>query len=406
MLTGVRYLSHPPGCGLGEAAQDYIDGLRAAGIPVSWVPLEYGTGTWGPGQPLAPLPGYDGHHPYDGTTIVHSTPPLWHEAWSKPGRYIAYATYEADRLPARWVTILNRYDAVLVPSRHSRQVFRASGVTVPVTVVPHIARPQPAAPSTALIQVPPTAFVFYFIGTWTARKAVPDTVRAFLGAFTARDGVALVLKTTAEDRVAIERARRGLDPQPGRHAGQAWFSLARLLAGHAGPPLIRLIAGDVPAPLIGQLHTRGDCFVSLSRGEGWGLGAFEAGAAGHPVVLPGWGGHLDYLPAGYPYQVRYELAPTADDEPDDWFARADGQHWARADVPHASALLREIYQRRGTSQAWGHRLQRHILSSFTSGQVIPRLVQALTQPGMHTVGPALTEGAAASPLLGSPGPLG
>jgi hypothetical protein len=382
VLSRVRYLSHPPGCGLGTAAQDYISGLRAAGVRVTRVLLGYGTGTWGPGQPLAPVPGHgNGSYGIGGTTIVHSAPPLWNEAWDgpgRPGRYIAYATYEADRLPPHWVTTLNRYDAVLVPSRHSRRIFRASGVTVPVTVIPHIARPRPAAPGTALIQVPPSAFVFYLIATWTSRKAVPDTVRAFLAAFTARDDVALVLKTTAEDRVAIERARRGLDPQPGRHTGQAWFSLARLLAGHASPPPIRLIAGDVPAPLIGQLHTRGDCFVSLARGEGWGLGAFEAGAAGHPVVLPGWGGHLDYLPAGYPYQVRYDLVPTADDEPDDWFVPADGQRWARADVPHASALLREIYQQRDASQDWGHQLQRHILASFTSDQVIPRLLQALT----------------------------
>ena len=276
------------------------------------------------------------------------------------------------------MTILNRYDAVLVPSQHSRQLFLDSGVTVPVTVIPHIARPPAPAPGTALIQVPPTAFVFYLIGTWTARKAVPDTVRAFLGAFTGRDDVALVLKTTTEDRVAVERARRGLDPHPGPHTGQAWFSLARLLAGHADPPPIRLIAGDVPAPLIGELHTRGDCFVSLARGEGWGLGAFEAGAAGHPVVLPGWGGHLDYLPPGYPYQVRYDLVPTGDDEPDDWFVRADGQRWARADVAHASALLREIYQQREASQAWGQQLQRHILSSFSSDRVIPLLLQAIS----------------------------
>jgi hypothetical protein len=380
MLTGVRYLSHPPGCGLGAAAGDYITGLRAAGVPVSWVPLDYGTGTWGPGHPLAPLPGHDtGSH--SGITIVHCTPPLWNEAWDQPGRtgrYVAYATYEADRLPGHWVTTLNRYDAVLVPSQHGRQVFRTSGVTVPVTVIPHIARAQPPAPSTALIKVPPTAFVFYFIGTWTARKAVPDTVRAFLGAFSGRDDVALVLKTTAADRVAIERARRGLDPQPGRHTGRAWFSLARLLAGRADPPLIRLIAGDVPAPLIGQLHTRGDCFVSLARGEGWGLGAFEAGAAGHPVVLPGWGGHLDYLPPGYPYQVRYGLVPTGDDEPDDWFVRADDQRWAQADVPHASALLRQICQERGTSRAWGDQLQRHILAAFSADQVIPCLLQAIS----------------------------
>jgi hypothetical protein len=72
--------------------------------------------------------------------------------------------------------------------------------------------------------------------------------------------------------------------------------------------------------------------------------------------------------------------PTGDDEPDDWFVRADDQRWARADVPQASALLREIYQERGTGQAWGGQLQRHILATFSSDQVIPCLRQAISPP--------------------------
>lgn len=47
---------------------------------------------------------------------------------------------------------------------------------------------------------------------------------------------------------------------------------------------------------MGPLHLAGDAFISLTRGEGFGVGAFEAAAAGKPVIMTGWGGRLDFLP--------------------------------------------------------------------------------------------------------------
>ncbi|MFZ0044974.1 MAG: hypothetical protein WAL16_04010 [Streptosporangiaceae bacterium] len=397
-MRGIRYFSHLPGTGQGDSAQEYLSALRAAGVPVAWTPLAYGTGTWGDHYPLAPVPGPPAdewrHRDIAGdavdcdTAIVHSTP-LWPPAWAlDPGiRRLACTTFEADRLPARWLAILSRYDGVLVPSRHSQRVCRDSGLSVPVTVVPHIAAPaspnpagpnpasrSPASPNpastvgTADFGLPAHTMVFYLIATWTMRKAVPDAVRAFLNAFTAADAVALVLKTSEQDRVTLRSAGAG------PHAGMSWFSLARLLAGYPAPPPIRLMTGDVSPEVIAQLHARGDCFVSLSRGEGWNLGAFDAGAAGNPVVVTGWGGHLDYLPDGYPYCVRYDLVPTTADAPDDWFEAEPGQRWARADIGHASSLLREIYSRRQDARRWGQLLQRHILANFTAERITPLLL--------------------------------
>lgn len=52
---GVHYVSHPPGDGLGEAAQGHIDLLRNAGVPVSWTPLVWGANGLEPftGEPPA-----------------------------------------------------------------------------------------------------------------------------------------------------------------------------------------------------------------------------------------------------------------------------------------------------------------------------------------------------------------
>jgi glycosyltransferase involved in cell wall biosynthesis len=231
-----------------------------------------------------------------------------------------------------------------------------------------------------LAGLPDTTFVFYLIATWTCRKAVPDAVRAFLDAFTVADDVALVIKTTAEDHVASRRIREGREPDPGPYGGRSWWSLARLVAHYPQPPPIRLVTRDLAPAEIDALHARGNCFVSLARGEGWGLGAFEAGACGNPVVVPGWGGQLDYLPAGYPYCADYRLVPTAAEELDDWWELLPDQRWARADVAHASSLLRRIFDHREEAARWAGRLQQQILVNFGADQVMPRLLAALAVP--------------------------
>ena len=195
---------------------------------------------------------------------------------------------------------------------------------------------------TAAVPSPrPGDYVFYVIGTWTSRKAIASLITAYLAAFTKHDAVTLVIHTGPEDRIAGRAF--GLSGEGSRPAeASTWFALARLLAGRADPPRI-VLSTRRPSPAgVRELHAGGNCFVTLSRGEGWGLGAFDAGAAGNPAILTGWGGSQDYLPAGYPYQVDYELIPTAEDPPDEWWEPPPGDRWAKANLEHAAGLMRQV----------------------------------------------------------------
>ena len=228
MTDGIRWMSLGPGTGYGNAGEAYRTGLRAAGIPVSWTPLGWPSSAWH--ADFGPLGARVGEHD---TVVVQSTP-LWHErlAAESSGRLLAaYTTWETDRLPAESVTILNRYDRVLVPSRFNAEVFKSSGVTVPVWVVPHIA---PEARTGAGAPAPGGArFMFYLIASWSSRKAILDAVAAFLMAFGAQDDVVLVIHTAPEDLVA--RARGCGDRQAATS-----LSLAKALAGRRNVPEIVL----------------------------------------------------------------------------------------------------------------------------------------------------------------------
>jgi glycosyltransferase involved in cell wall biosynthesis len=144
------------------------------------------------------------------------------------------------------------------------------------------------------------------------------------------------------------------------------WALARLIAGRSDPPAVRLLVGTLRDDEIAALHASGDCFVSLCRSEGWGIGAFDAAAFGKPVVTTGWSGHLDFL-GGSPYLVDYELIAVNDPlgEP----SYTPDQRWAEPDLAQASALLAEIAADPGDAREWAAGRAREINDRFSPERV-------------------------------------
>jgi hypothetical protein len=59
-----------------------------------------------------------------------------------------------------------------------------------------------------------------------------------------------------------------------------------------------------------QLHRGHDVFISATRGEAWGLGAFEAALTDNLVIMPEYGGPIDFLSYARWLRVSYELTPV------------------------------------------------------------------------------------------------
>jgi glycosyltransferase involved in cell wall biosynthesis len=392
VTSGIRWLAYGPGSGYGDASVAHLTGLREAGVPVTWTPLGWPSTRW-PGALFGPVEATDpslevsvqgdiANLEIEHDTVVVSSTPFWHDELGREaaGRHlVAHSTWETDLLPGSFVGILNRYDAVLVPSRHDEAVFAASGVTRPVRVVPHSVRRE-SAPRP---RPDDDRFVFYVVATWTTRKAILDTVLAFAEAFSDADPVSLVLHTTAEDLIARRRIEAGELPA-GPRAGATWFTLANALAGRERLPDIRLSTRKLSAAGVEALHDRCHCLVSLSRGEGWGLAAFDALAAGNPVVVVRWGGHCDFVPADYPYCAAYELVDTATDPPDVWTRAEPVGRWARVDRGHAASLLREVFEHRDEARGWGEELSRRVRREFSRRRVTATLLDSLPGAGTPT----------------------
>ena len=81
-----------------------------------------------------------------------------------------------------------------------------------------------------------------------------------------------------------------------------------------------------------------DAYVSLHKGEGFGLGMAEAMLFGKPVVATGWSANMEFTKEGVALPVPYKLVPVKADE---YFSAM--KEWAEADVDAAAAALKKLY---------------------------------------------------------------
>src|SRR5579864_1736088 len=201
MTIGVKYIAYGNSSGYGLAALAYVRALHNAGVPVWWQPWFLGPHPemWRPEHGLSRLPlaraaGGDAaladlpsliaatSRPIDyDIVLVHTVPEHWPRFIESGKRNVGYTVWETDALPSHWPGLLNAMQAVTCPSRMSAEVFIRGGVTRPVRVVPHIRRyawsestRDDAIALRLRMRIPDDHYVFYSIGAWDPRKALPD----------------------------------------------------------------------------------------------------------------------------------------------------------------------------------------------------------------------------------------
>lgn len=381
MIKGVKYISMAETTGYGLSAVAYIRALLEAGVPVTWHPWIMSEGRYQPAadleQAVATLAAladtgdlrsaFRASIEYD-TVIVHMTPEHW-PAMIEPGkRMVGYSVWETDRLPRHWPRLLAGYDLILTPSAFSRDAF-APHTASPVAVIPHLPRadwPDADAGALALFRrrfgVGEDDFLFYTVNTWILRKAMWLTLQAFLLAFSADERAVLLVKTNPH----------------GEAEGKGWGPSRRLfdriMANYPDPSRVVFVPDELDNDDIGRLHLAGDAYVSLTRSEGFGMGAFDAAAAGTPVIITGWSGQLDFLPPEHAclvdYQLRQVKAHLGDHAPQE-------QYWAHAELDHAIEWMRRLYENPDEARQRGAGLKAHVEENFDAAFITRRLLGAL-----------------------------
>jgi glycosyltransferase involved in cell wall biosynthesis len=285
---------------------------------------------------------------------------------------VGMTVWETTHIPPHWRELLESMDSLMVPSEFTRRILMNDGVTRPVAVIPHISPPRQPPRAVEEMEafcqrekIEADRYVFYTINTWTARKAVWNTLRAYLQAFTSRDPVLLVVKTNLF----------GPRDYSARCETDTEIMVSEIVAEFPHSAPVRCIRRNLTAGEMQCLHQRGDCYFSLTHSEGWGLGAFEAAARGKPVIITGWGGQLEYLPPDAAFLLDHRLIAV-----EDWLGRGSyqsSQQWARPDMDHAIAWLRWVHAHPREAREKAAPLIDYVRQRFNPSVVTDKILQAM-----------------------------
>ncbi len=239
------------------------------------------------------------------------------------GRYnIGCWAWELAEFPDAWLPAFDYLDEIWAPSAFCQQAFAAKS-PVPVVRMPLCVECPDLAPDRLRFGLHHDEIAFLSmcdVLSVPERKNPLGVAEAFRRAFPGGERVRLLLKIG------------NLEYQPDLKA--------RLAALMRDEPRITLLDGYLARPMLWTLMASVDCFVSLHRAEGFGLGMAEAMACGKAVIATGWSGNVDFTRADNALLVDYQVTELKQDAGP--YRR--GQHWAEPDLDDAARHMRDVAQ--------------------------------------------------------------
>lgn len=338
--------------GLSEVTRQTVAAMQAASIKVAYTELIYG--------PLSrtnpTLAGLLSGAPFDFSLVDVHFSQFYDRLMEAPqeilnSRYvIAYWAWELPKFPPFARANFKLIDEVWVYSHYVQDSLSQSS-PVPVVRMPPAIR---VSPSPALQRsefgLPDDRFIFMFSfspASMAARKNPFGLLSAFERAFgRTRSGPLLVVKTHHLSSI--------LDPT----------GLGRDLEAAVQAVNGVLIHDNLSRQKMTDLLASCDCYVSLHRAEGFGLGMAEAMALGKPVIATGYSGNMDFMTPSNSWPVRYSLREiVADDhryQPEFASSFEVGQLWAEPDIAHAAELMQHVFEHPDDAQHIGGAAADHI----------------------------------------------
>lgn len=344
--------------GLGAAARAIAMALEAASVPFDAINFERGNPSLHRDTTLRHKEVDRAGH--DVTILVanpdnaaNATALLQEKALSN--RYtIGYWFWELPEIPDEWLPAFSLVDEIWAASRFVQDAISLK------SPVPVIKVPVPVCLSAShkfsrdSFNLPEQGFLFLSmsdIHSSLYRKNPLGAIRAFKMAFSKDDsnvGLILKINNPNHQQEEIEALRREIGGYQNIHVMDRFMSREE----------------------INSLLTITDCFVSLHRSEGFGLGPAEAMSLGKPVIVTNYSGNTDYMTPHNSIGIDYQLIEVGKGE---YSFYEYGQQWAEPDIEQASYWMKKLTQEPELARRIGGLAQETIKSEF-SPEVVGRLI--------------------------------
>jgi len=325
--------------------------------------------------------------------VIKTKPDVWIQV-TVPNEFNPIGTYnigitagmETTTVDPSWIEGCNRMDKVIVPSKHSKDVFMTCSydkinkntnakegtlkIEKPIEVlfegldleVYHKTEDKSETVEDFMTDVKED-FCFLTVGHWLSggfghdRKDLATTIRTFLETFkgqSKKNRPGLILKTSGATYSVIDK--------------QECLKKIREIIHHAGidnPPSVYLLHGDLTMEDLNCLynHKKVKAMFSLTHGEGFGRPLLEFSITGKPVIASNWSGHVDFL-SEYGIMLAGKLETVHESAVWDKVILKESQ-WFYADPNYASRVLKEIHKNYKTHLVRTRKQTQYVKDNFT-----------------------------------------
>ena len=304
------------------------------------------------------------------------------------------AGIETDKVSFEWLARTHRgIDKIIVPSEHAAIGFRETNYEAintntntktqltcgcPVEVIPYPVKSLEKGTESLDIELLPD-FNFLTVALLGPRKNLEKSVQLFIEEFRENPDVGLLIKTSTSRASLIDRA-------------QTKGYLESLLDS-CGPRKCKVyfLHGDLTDQQMQLLYThpKVKCYMTATRGEGYGLPIFESAYNGLPIIATDWSGHLDFLIAPYKdsknkkeknrklfLKVDYtleEVGPNAI-----WKdIIVEGSRWATIKEKSFREQLSKVHKNYGIYKKWAKSLQESISETHSAKKIKEKMFKAM-----------------------------
>lgn len=199
--------------------------------------------------------------------------------------------WEESEFPQEWVSNFNSdLDFVTTVSTFARNILINSGVFKPIAVT-HNASNISNIVSEEIFPKE-KKFRFLHISSCFPRKGIDTLLKAYVETFQWNTEVELFIHTFPNPHNDVQNI------------------IDEILTKYQGVPQITVNLNSLTQEQIKGLYTSSDCFVCLSRGEGFGLPFVESIHCNIPVIATAYSGQMDFLDDSSSLLVDYTFAKS------------------------------------------------------------------------------------------------
>ena len=327
-VVGINLIGYSRGdLGLGESLRYISRALKKIGLPFIVRSFQVNLKT---SQNNLSLEGFEAsfcQYPINLITInpdmIYQIPlKIRYTEWAR--RYnIANWFWELENFPQEWRYSIPLIDEVWVNTEflaHAMRQAHPKVIKIPFAVEFEM----PSVHFTKrYFNLPENSFIFlctFDFQSSLARKNPCASIEAFLAAFSPQDhNIFLVIKSL------------------NAHLHSSMLHQLKLLAKN-DPRVLFMDRQLSSTEMHGLLHIA-DCYISLHRSEGVGLGMAESMFLGKPVIATAYSGNLEFMNYQNSYLIPYEKIAVAEGE----YPHAKNQVWANPSIKDAAEAMQKIF---------------------------------------------------------------